>query len=682
MEIFLSLFIEQNKMRITLLWAAFAICGIANAQTPAWCWGRGSVGTGHDEGRNVAIDASGNVYVTGSFNSQLITFGPYTLSTSSGNQVFLVKYNLAGDILWASSSSGSGGNGYGIATDTSGSIYLTGTFNSSIAFGPYTLTNGGVFLVKYDENGNVLWAKSAGGINDGANDAATDASGNIYLTGSFYSPSITFGAYTLINAGGNTPYDLFLAKYDAAGNVLWATSAGSSDGAGEYGYGVASNADGGIYITGYLGAATVAFDSYIVNGPGFFLTNYDSTGNVLWAKYNANNDEGKGVSTDGFGNIYVRTDNELIKYNSFGSVVWTKILGGIGYDVATDLNGNTYSTASFNSTVTIDSYTFSFPPGGDPMYIAKCDSGGNVLCAAALASGGDDRDGVAADLFGNAYIGGDYMVNPFIVGTDTLPFVPDESIFVSRFTCGSCDTAMSPNFYSLSTFLCEKFCTNFTDQSTNNPTSWQWSFPGGMPSSSTDQNPTNICYNNSGTYDVTLITTNAGGSDTLTLSNYITVYSTPPFPTITQNGSVLTCSPAAAYQWQLNSIDISGATQQSYTYSQPGLYTVLAYDSNGCSNYASADVTGVENVASEFSVSVFPNPLTGSTTISFSLDKNTPITIGIFDLAGRKMKALLDENAEAGDHQIQLNREHLSAGIYFLKVKMNQETFRIKILIE
>src|SRR5216110_1665635 len=77
-------------------------------------------------------------------------------------------------------------------------------------------------------------------------------------------------------------------------------------------------------------------------------------------------------------------------------------------------------------------------------------------------------------------------------------------------------------------------------------------FPGGSPSSSANQNPTNICYNNPGTYDVTLITTNVNGNDTLTLPGYITVYATPSIPTITQTGYTLTASAAANYQWQLN----------------------------------------------------------------------------------------------------------------------------------
>jgi PKD repeat protein len=90
--------------------------------------------------------------------------------------------------------------------------------------------------------------------------------------------------------------------------------------------------------------------------------------------------------------------------------------------------------------------------------------------------------------------------------------------------------------------VCEKFCVSFTDQSTNNPTAWQWYFPGGVPASSTLQNPSNICLPTPGTYDVTLITTNINGSDTVTLTDYITVNETPPFPVITQNGLTLLCS--------------------------------------------------------------------------------------------------------------------------------------------
>jgi hypothetical protein len=153
-----------------------------------------------------------------------------------------------------------------------------------------------------------------------------------------------------------------------------------------------------------------------------------------------------------------------------------------------------------------------------------------------------------------------------------------------------------------STELCQKFCIDFYDSSTNNPTSWEWQFPGGTPSSSTDQNPTQICYDNPGIYDITLITSNASGSDTMTLAGYITVYATPPIPVITQNGYTLTSSPAVTYQWQYNNVDIPGATNQSYTITQTGYYTVVISDSGGCVNSFTlyVEITGIENFTDRF----------------------------------------------------------------------------------
>ena len=104
--------------------------------------------------------------------------------------------------------------------------------------------------------------------------------------------------------------------------------------------------------------------------------------------------------------------------------------------------------------------------------------------------------------------------------------------------------------------ICELTCIDFTDMSTGTPTSWQWSFPGAVPSSSTVQNPSNICYNNPGTYSVTLITTNAFGSDTVTVNNAITVGAAPavnagPFTTIAIGNSTQlnATGGAGSYVW-------------------------------------------------------------------------------------------------------------------------------------
>src|SRR6185503_19667179 len=90
------------------------------------------------------------------------------------------------------------------------------------------------------------------------------------------------------------------------------------------------------------------------------------------------------------------------------------------------------------------------------------------------------------------------------------------------------------------------------------------------------------CYNNPGVFDVSLITTSATGNDTTAYIGFITVYATPSPPSITKTGDILTSSPAYAYQWQLNLADIPGATNQSYTASGDGYYTIVVYNENGC----------------------------------------------------------------------------------------------------
>jgi PKD repeat protein len=174
-----------------------------------------------------------------------------------------------------------------------------------------------------------------------------------------------------------------------------------------------------------------------------------------------------------------------------------------------------------------------------------------------------------------------------------------------------------PNFIASSTSICKNFCIDFVDQSTNNPTSWHWSFSGGDPSISTDQNPSSICYNNPGTFDVTLITTNASENDTLTLINYITVYPTPPFPTITQTGYTLSSSSATSYQWQFNNVDIPGATNESYDLLQSGYYTVFITDLNGCVSSTTIYILidGIDEANSEADVLVYPNPSDGNFTV-------------------------------------------------------------------
>jgi hypothetical protein len=118
---------------------------------------------------------------------------------------------------------------------------------------------------------------------------------------------------------------------------------------------------------------------------------------------------------------------------------------------------------------------------------------------------------------------------------------------------------------------------------------------------------------------VTLITTSSLGTDTLTLTDYITVYPSPAFPVITQSGYTLTSSAAATYQWQFNAIDIPGATNQSYDAPQTGFYTVVIADQNGCISSTTIYVLidGIEEAGVDATIRIYPNPSNGSFTIEY-----------------------------------------------------------------
>ncbi|MBI3512165.1 MAG: T9SS type A sorting domain-containing protein [Bacteroidetes bacterium] len=442
-----------------------------NAQTANWLWAKSAISPSNAtaEGWNTATDAAGNIFATGWFSGSNITFGSITLINNGSHNIFLVKYDPNGNVLWAISAGGAYSDaGYSVSTDPNGNVFLAGYFQSpTITFGSTTLTNNGaqnIFLTKYDPNGNVLWAKSSGGTGDDrAFSVNADTNGNVFITGYFQSPTITFGSSTLTNNGLR---DVFLAKYDSSGNDLWAKSAGGTS--YDMGNSVSTDISGNVLITGVFYSPTVTFGTTMLTNNGqenIFLTKYDSNGNVLWAKSagGTTNDGSSSMSTDGNGNVFItgyfvsstiafgsdtltnngQVDIFLAKYDSIGNVLWAKSAGGpysdYGYSVNTDGNGNVFLSGSFfNSSITLGSIILAPPAGSvDPMFIAKYSPSGNVLCADALSSGGDDNNGVAIDISGNAYIVGDFEANPFIVGADTLILTGMEDFFIAKYLCAA-----------------------------------------------------------------------------------------------------------------------------------------------------------------------------------------------------------------------------------------------------
>jgi hypothetical protein len=462
-----------------ILSLAFFVCSSATlfAQANNWQWARCATIEGSSEGMSIATDAAGNVYETGFFMSSTITFGTILLTNAgppNAEDIFLVKYDYNGNLLWAKSANGVG-QAWGMCADSAGNTYITGWFNSStITFGSITLSlaNGGFFIAKYDPNGNAIWAKSTTGANnDGYGfSASADKNGNVFVGGWFSSPTFTLGSVTLTNTGSIYTRDFFLVKYDSNGNTLWAKNGGGTN--DDFGNSVSADLSGNVVITGVfkdsictIGSTNLVNAGYLDND--IFLAKYDANGNVIWALRagGIDWDDGNSVSIDRNGNVFLAGefgdssitfgtttlvnsnlinnsyDAFLVKYDPNGNVIWAKKGIGtnsdFGYSVSADTSGNAYMTGEFlSSTIIFGSITLTRPPGStDPIYIVKYDPNGNVLCGAALASGGDDQDAVSADRLGNAYIGGDYYFDPFIVGSDTLPPPGGEDVFVAKYNC-------------------------------------------------------------------------------------------------------------------------------------------------------------------------------------------------------------------------------------------------------
>jgi PKD repeat protein len=178
-----------------------------------YLWGKVFGGTGDDYGDAVAVDGSGDVYVTGNFPGT-INFGDGGVTSAGSTDGYVAKYaGTDGHYLWAKPLGGTGGDaGSGVAVDGQQNVIVTGYFSGVVNFGTGSLASAGAtdgFAVKYTSAGTPLWSKRFGGTaTDFATRAATDAGGDVNVIGS-YSGTSDFGGGPIPSAGG---FDLFLLR--------------------------------------------------------------------------------------------------------------------------------------------------------------------------------------------------------------------------------------------------------------------------------------------------------------------------------------------------------------------------------------------------------------------------------------------------------------------------------------
>ena len=393
------------KLIIIVLFLQFA--GITFGQI--FDWGKAEGLWAYDYGYGITTDLYGNVYVTGKYEQQAL-FSGTTLNTRGNHDIFVAKYNSNGNLIWVKTAGGTMGDyGTSISSDGQSYIYVAGeiegygipvTFdNSNISF--TTVGDNDIFFAKYDLGGNLIWAKHAGAYkNDKALGITHDNNGNVILCGVFIDTTIFEGNHYLFGKGDK---DLFIAKFDSSGNFIWGKSAGSIH--RDEAKSVVCDSSGNIYVTGMF-SDTVDFGGTSLISPNgyfdMFLAKYDSNGNLIWVKQGSSdydevgwgvtktNDE-KIIVTGEF-NAYALFDNQplvttgmsdifIAAYDVNGSVLWVNSAGGPMLErsrgIGTDGN-NIYITGQFGGQAGFGIEQV-FAADSSDIFISAMDNNGNFL---------------------------------------------------------------------------------------------------------------------------------------------------------------------------------------------------------------------------------------------------------------------------------------------------------------
>ena len=287
-------------------------------------WQR-TLGSTGESGYDIAVDSSGNVYVSGETSTQ----------GAGGYDALIAKYDTNGTLQWQRTLGGADyEGGYGIAVDSSGNVYVTG---STFSQGAGSADD--IIIAKYNTSGTLQWQRTLGGADVGQlHSVAVDSSGNVYITGETYS-----------QGAGNG--DILIAKYNTSGTLQWQRTLGGAS--FDYGQGVTVDSSGNVYVTGST------FSQGAGNGD-VLIAKYNTNGTLQWQRTlgGADSDVGYRIAVDSSGNVYITgytssqgagsNDVIIAKYDTSGVLQWQRTLGGAGgdyaEDIAVDSFGNVYIT--------------------------------------------------------------------------------------------------------------------------------------------------------------------------------------------------------------------------------------------------------------------------------------------------------------------------------------------------
>lgn len=363
-------------------------------------WVKLAGGSGNDQGTCIKWK-NGYLYLCGSFEDTAF-FENVSVISSGESDAFVAKYDDNGNLVWVNSLHGTGLDYCSsLDLDEAGNIYVSGAYEGSLKIGTDTLTTSSIygesFYAKYDNTGNLIWAKTTIGNNGNLiTGIAFDHYNAVYLTG-FFGGNFSVGNGTLNTVSAS--YDIFLAKVSTTdGTLHWLKRAGSSyeDGA----HGVCCDKDGCPSITGYF-AGTAYFDNNTVTYSDYndiFVARYDSAGSNLWVR------TGNGNKLD------------------------------VGFAIACDNNGNLFATGMFQNVCSFDGYSLAAPDLLDrDIFLVSYDKNGNLRWL--TKAGKEDTDcglGVALYVNGNIALTG-YYLHTCEFGALAIDYADGNDLFIAKY---------------------------------------------------------------------------------------------------------------------------------------------------------------------------------------------------------------------------------------------------------
>jgi hypothetical protein len=373
----------KTRLLIILIIVFWSLPLLAQEVDTAWVRTYNGPGDTADYVRGLAIDGSGNVYVTGA-----------SVGSGTDYDYATIKYHPDGDTAWVRRYNGPGDvpdRASAIAVDDSSNVYVTGYSYDSVTDYDYA-------TIKYCPNGDTAWIRrynGPGDYSDVAHDIAVDDSGNVYVTGH--------------SSGSGTSYDYATIKYYPNGDTAWVRRYNGPENGWDFAHVITSDGSGNVYVTGRSDGSGTEID--------YATIKYNPNGDTAWVRrYNGpadSTDRADAIAVDGSGNVYVTgysygsgTDRDYatVKYDQSGNELWVRRYDGPANSsdgasaIAVDGSGNAYVTGSSYDILTHhDCTTIKYYPYGDTAWVRRYNG---------PADSSDAASAIAVDGSGNVYVTG------------------------------------------------------------------------------------------------------------------------------------------------------------------------------------------------------------------------------------------------------------------------------------